>query len=316
MGFWKKKQEGGGEPAFRVTPPEPRASIALRYLLDELYISPSDGSLLGLSFERQTLVLGTTSSHFAVSLADIAAVETVENGVTLTQTNRGSQLLGAAVGGAALGAFGALAGALTGSTRSSQRLNGLFLKVTVDDATNPVRKVTFLPEVGGSGEKATSKTGQQALSAFERMFALLSKSVRQADRQQSDQRDVSNLDELERLFSLRQSGALTEQEFVAEKSKVLLGSVERLPEDGLGSLVPERNLSVRIYDWGPVIGIHLVQLLQETWPEMKLSDAMTAAVHLQKSASPSIVLATAGEAARLKDALMKLGARTESTSST
>jgi outer membrane lipoprotein SlyB len=64
----------------------------------------------------------------------------------ITSTDRGSQLVGAAIGGIAFGGLGALAGALSGKTNSRNLVNGLALRIITDDGTYPV---TFFD--GGSG---------------------------------------------------------------------------------------------------------------------------------------------------------------------
>lgn len=313
MAFWTRKPAGKNSSVERIEPPEQRREIAARFVLDDLYISPADGSLVGISHERQALVLGSIPSQVEVPFREVAAIEVLKNGVTLTQTNRGSQLVGAAVGAAAFGGLGALAGGLTGSSRSKERLNGLSLKVTTLQATEPVHKVTFLPEARGKGIESTSKEGKQALSALERMHALAAAALIQAERARPRESDPSSLDLLERLFKLRQGGALTEEEFVAEKAKIAerrtgIGETSaREPRDR------ESKLSTTICAWGPVIGIHLLQLFEEFWPEMKRADAATAALRLQKSSVAVITAATPGEASRLRANLLALGATLEPT---
>ena len=104
---------------------------------------------------------------------------------------------------------------------------------------------------------------------------------------------------------------MTEEEFVVEKAKI----AQRTTGIGETSAGEPRNregeLSTTVRAWGPVIGIHLLQLFEEFWPEMKRTDAMTAALRLQKSSVAVITAATPGEASRLRADLLALGATVE-----
>lgn len=63
----------------------------------------------------------------------------VKSGVTITKTDRGSQIAGVVVGGVLLGGVGALIGGLTGKKESKTIDTGYaLLKITVNDTENPV----------------------------------------------------------------------------------------------------------------------------------------------------------------------------------
>lgn len=75
---------------------------------------------------------------------ELVAVEVVRDGMTIEKTNRGSQAMGAAVGGALLGPAGFLLGGLTGSKRHEGSIARLVLKITVNDLQRPIIDMVFL----------------------------------------------------------------------------------------------------------------------------------------------------------------------------
>ena len=158
-----------------------RRSIAAKFLLDDLYVSPVDQSILGLSFTHHTLVLGFAGHAAPFPFSKVVAVEIIRDGVTLTQVNRGSQLLGAAVGGAVFGGIGALAGALSGSTRGRERITELGLKLIVDDPLTPLHTVRVLKSKRCKGVEASGVEARAATTVVERLHGQLLIAMRAGD---------------------------------------------------------------------------------------------------------------------------------------
>lgn len=79
-----------------------------------------------------------------IGFDQLVAVEIERNGVSIERTNRGSQIVGAAVGGALLGPAGLLLGGLTGAKRQESSIKRLVLKLTVNDLHDPVIDIVFL----------------------------------------------------------------------------------------------------------------------------------------------------------------------------
>lgn len=94
-----------------------------------------------------------------ISFDSIVSSEIDQDGMTITKTNRGSQLVGAAVGGALLGGVGALMGGLSGSTRAIEKVQRIDLVVTVNDAMAPLRRVRFFEANNNSLDSALLKVG-------------------------------------------------------------------------------------------------------------------------------------------------------------
>lgn len=75
----------------------------------------------------------------------LIAVEVERDGVTIEKTNRGSQAMGAALGGALLGPAGLLMGGLSGSkTHRKGKDTRLSLKLVVNDLQAPSIEIVFL----------------------------------------------------------------------------------------------------------------------------------------------------------------------------
>lgn len=191
----------------------------------EIYISPHSRGVIALNHELKRLVVGTATSYRERSWSDLSSVEIQKNGQTLTQTNRGSQTMGAAVGAVLLGPVGLLLGGLSGSKRNSERVEELTLKVVVDDAKSPVHRVVFF-KMAGNGVDANSSMLKEPAKRLEHFHALLSNAIRTEQRDFSQQTRLSAGYEtsdirLARLWELHQAGALTALEYSDQKQVIL-----------------------------------------------------------------------------------------------
>jgi len=145
---------------------------------------------------------------------------TVERPLTVTSTNRGSQLLGSAVGGL-LGPLGAVVGGLSGSSRSRGRLRRLTLKIFVDDYAKPVHAISFFRDGSSKGTDPDEPRVRDAREKADRFHAHVLNAMRQAKKQASSGPPTSSASELRTLWEMKQAGALTEEEFVQQKSHLL-----------------------------------------------------------------------------------------------
>jgi len=131
-----------------------RTRVQSEFKCDELMISAGVPiKCIGVRFADQKIILGLERNGFFVThdFRRVTAVEIVENGQTVTNTNRSSQFIGAAVGDLLLGGVGAIVGGLSGSTRSTSNVKSLHLKITVDDQTNPVWLICFFVDSSQNG---------------------------------------------------------------------------------------------------------------------------------------------------------------------
>jgi hypothetical protein len=164
------------------------------------------------------------------SYSDIISSEIFENGTSITKTSRTSQVGGAVVGGLVLGGVGAMIGGLSGKQKTTDQINRIDLRLTVNDTHAPVHDVAFL-------NIPVSRTGflyESASKAARGWHGYLDVLVRrtesEANRVQTRDRQppaesprMLVADEIKKLADLVKSGALTVDEFKQQKAK-LIGS--------------------------------------------------------------------------------------------
>lgn len=117
--------------------------------------------------------------------SDISEVCIDIDGVTLNRTNRGSQLMGAAIGAAALGGVGAVIGGLSGSSSTQERIRSATLIIKVDDRDNPIHRIEFFRALDQKkGDRKDSFLARPALQFLEEAEAHVSNAMRQHARSQ------------------------------------------------------------------------------------------------------------------------------------
>ena len=184
--------------------------------------------------ESEKKVCLITSSMLNVDLdilayGDILSSEIFEDGVTITKTDRESQIRGALIGGLVLGGAGAIIGGLSGKTTSSNKVKRIDLRITVNRTNNPIHDINFMNE-------ESKKNGSRYKKAMEHArywHALLTVLIKRADSEDiakerklvKDKTDLSPnrsiTDEIAKLSELLKQGLLTDEEFKAQKAKLL-----------------------------------------------------------------------------------------------
>ncbi|MCA1442356.1 hypothetical protein I6F07_19475 [Ensifer sp. IC4062] len=111
---------------------------------DLMCFGAAPGSLIALDPRGQRIALSQSATPAKIlSFRDLVAVEVLQNGASITKTNRGNQVAGAAVGALLLGPAGLLIGGLTGTKKSVQLVDKLSLKIYINDLVSPVHEVIF-----------------------------------------------------------------------------------------------------------------------------------------------------------------------------
>jgi hypothetical protein len=83
-----------------------------------------------------------------IRYGDIIESEIIAGGDTVTKTSRASQLAGAAVGGLLLGGVGAVIGGVSGKKVTSHDVKDVWLKLLINDTSDPVHVIDFIEGVG------------------------------------------------------------------------------------------------------------------------------------------------------------------------
>ena len=110
---------------------------------------------------------------------DVLCSEVFEDGLSVTSTNRGSQVGGALIGGLALGGVGAIIGGLSGKTTSKNTIQRIDVRITINSTSSPIFDLNFLNESAGVGKD--SEGYKSASNSARRWQGVLSAVIRQAD---------------------------------------------------------------------------------------------------------------------------------------
>ena len=163
-------------------------------------------------------------SNRIISYNEILSCEIYEDGAVVTKTVRSSQLGGALIGGLALGGVGAIIGGLSGSTKTSDKVNRIDIRITVNDTKNPLHDVNFL--LGECPrESIFYKSANQQARHWHGLVDVLIKRADMDDKAKHapvQQPATSSLaDELKKLAELRDLGVLNAEEFQEQKNRLL-----------------------------------------------------------------------------------------------
>lgn len=138
-------------------------------------------------WNKPSISIDPTSEQFAITTPNqpakvyrfdqLVAAEVVRDGNSITKTNRGGQVAGAAVGAALLGPAGLLLGGLTGSKRQEEKIKRLALRIYTNDLITPFVEVPFLDVWGGINANSIVVKGaaRRADEWYGRFQAILSR---------------------------------------------------------------------------------------------------------------------------------------------
>lgn len=132
-----------------------------------IFKGSSGGSGIAIDPQRNKFAISNGTHDTRIfDFSDLVAVEVLRNGSSVSKTNRGSQVAGAAVGAVLLGPVGLLLGGLTGSKRSVEKIDRLSLKIFTNDVINPTHEIVFFNAPGSKPNSPAVKHGSQELDAW------------------------------------------------------------------------------------------------------------------------------------------------------
>jgi hypothetical protein len=171
---------------------------------------------------RQACLMIAGAIPRIVPFHDLLQIEVLEDGHTITKTERGSQAGRALVGGLLLGPVGLLAGALTAKTRSVGKVRRVDLRILINDPTSPSHSVNFLAHEVTITSLEYNKARKQA----DHWHAALTACINQADADDTQIEGTSPAthsvaNELSKLADLHARGILTAEEFAEQKALTL-----------------------------------------------------------------------------------------------
>lgn len=194
----------------------------------KVHVSHDDHSFLVVDFSNEQIIVGLRKPRGTILAQEkpyrsrypfsaIVKAEVLRDGTQVASTNRGSQAIGAAVGAVAFGGIGAIIGGLSGSSTSVSGTKRLSIQITVDDSTKPIHEVTFYETKSKKGGKRGDMLFDQGAQQIVEFGAHIEAAIRQSDKVQS------LADQIGDLWKLKEVGALTQEEFDAQKARLMNG---------------------------------------------------------------------------------------------
>jgi hypothetical protein len=183
----------------------------------------------------KVLVLIERGSHEIFNYADIIEVSYEENGTQLYTKSAGRTVGGAIVGGVLMGGAGAVVGGLSGASKQNKEVKSIDIKILLRSTSrtscvlhfNDAKRILKTKEESDRNLYETyTKNANQAKDVLSVIIdnakqVQVSTPVAQPLVQQVPSSSSSIADELAKLAKLKADGILTEEEFQAQKAKLL-----------------------------------------------------------------------------------------------
>jgi hypothetical protein len=179
------------------------------------------------------LVLIGESSHKVLNYTDIIDVSYEENGNQLFTKSTGRTVGGAIVGGMLMGGAGAVVGGLSGNSKQNKEIKSMNVKILLRNSDQTTYTLYFKESSGvlKTKEENDRKLYEKFFKNANRAKDLLSIIIDEGKRsvpqvvpvlaQPTVSQTPSVADELTKLAKLKADGILTEEEFQAQKAKLL-----------------------------------------------------------------------------------------------
>jgi hypothetical protein len=196
------------------------------------FISVWDYSFVAVSFDRKAIAIGREQSMTICEFSKIVQVDLLTNDRTIA-SNQGSALARATVGGVLFGGAGAMVGAISSGSSSTAKTAADKISLRVITDTN-AHTVTFLSIANTKERAGLDSIRSIASSEADRWYGVLLNAMKQSPSKNSAAKAISSPEiliqqarsqnaptslasELERLWHLKESGALSADEY--EKAK-------------------------------------------------------------------------------------------------
>ena len=222
---------------------------------------------------------GTTPQMF--NYEDIISVELIENDQVVSKKSTGRTIGGAIVGSVVAGGVGAVVGGLSGSSKQQNLHSSVKVKILLRNSAVPSIELicfdvkTMTPN--GKPVKDDDMYYRQGINQARRIKDILTVIIDAVDKALSSQKQTSAnggsvAEEIAKLAVLKEKGILTDDEFLAQKSKLLSGEqstpvnaplILELPsgdpfDDELREIIASEGILKAIMKYKEVKGVDLV----------------------------------------------------------
>lgn len=204
-----------------------------KFIPYETFISTWDNSFIALNFDAKKIALGKNDALSVCDFSQIIQVDVLRNDNTVTSTNKSSLATRAVVGGILLGGVGALVGAVTAKSYASQELSKISLRVITESGSHSVMFLDLKNSQRAGLDSIRSSTSGDA----DKFYGLVLKAMKGMTTTQRDSTPhlaissliatraaalpVSVASEIEKLWQLKESGAMSVDEYEQAKRSAL-----------------------------------------------------------------------------------------------
>ena len=181
-------------------------------------------------FFKVLVLVGPTSSHEIFNYADILEVSYEENGNQLYTKSAGRTVGGAIVGGVLMGGAGAVVGGLSGASKQNKEIKNMDVKILLRSTTRTScvlhfkdidRDLKTKDETDRNLYETYVKRANQAKDILSIIIDNAKQTISPIAQPVVAPTSRSVADELAKLAKLKADGILTEEEFQAQKAKLL-----------------------------------------------------------------------------------------------
>ena len=187
---------------------------------DNYYLSTTSSMSIGFDNQRKIICfLDTENKAFIFNYDKIIQSEIVIDGHTISKHSTTGTIGRSIIGGVIAGGAGAIIGGATGSSKISENVYSIDLKVTINNTVNPVFRINFLNKEVIKGDMFFNS----AYAKVEKWHGIITGLIKQMDIENNN-KPIENLsvsDELKKLKELLDNDVLTQDEFDKQKTKLL-----------------------------------------------------------------------------------------------
>ena len=195
------------------------------------FLTKVESGNIGMDQKGKKLIFTKTDISTPVykifDFEDIYSCELLKDNSVVSKKSTVRTIGGAIIGEAIGGRGGMIVGGLSGGSHSRNITNLIELKIVVKDIESPTHKITFY----NSGGRSLKSQFNELSSEAEKWNARINLIIEQIDLEYASQKEEAETtpndgnqslaDELAKLHELKQKGILTEEEFNAQKKKLL-----------------------------------------------------------------------------------------------
>lgn len=177
----------------------------------------------GIDAENQVVCYATAPgwTPLLVNAEDILSVSIYEDGRSVSHASRPRQVGGALVGNALGGSAGAIIGGLGTKQTTVEMINNITLRLEIDVPEHPICDVVFLSINTRRDGPLYKSVSANTRSFSSQISALIRSSSKQVEGSQVPPMEDVIIRNLTSLAALQESGALTDEEYLREKSRIL-----------------------------------------------------------------------------------------------